>query len=356
MEAILHNAVVAEDEITIRTALYDLLEKGPLLIRVHNFLRQEALYSEWLDRLLKQCEDLWFLSFKYTQPREVVCAFEYDYFIRHTEASQERNATVGLLESVIDECLLIRYHGIYGISQRRDTGPYGKDVFLTLRPFQALEGSFTQGETNALPFDDGLLNPPLTRVVEWTSFHVKMRRIAFHILKEVILIMALFLEQQSSPIKRRTLLTPLSRALDIYVTHLSTRIWRSASNELVSLADVERDLSHSATEELAERKHLFFMPPPEFGATLLGQGMEHRFLLTGDTAETEWRDLIENQVAFVESGWNLMNECLFLDNFLHISSDRALTVPRTGLYDFIYGGTSDEQHAFHTRVSYMWQK
>jgi hypothetical protein len=349
---LLRKASETHDDPTLRHILYEALGDVPLLLNTVAYLAYLSAEYPWLGPFLADVGDLWFLSFKRTQPRELVCAFEYDYFVRESEPSWEQSATLGLLGSVVDEALLVNYCGLYGISKRRDTATYGAELFLLMRPYERVETLLRGGETGEMAFDDALLNPPLARVGEWTVFHVKMRRIAFRVLKEVMLISDLYLSQRGEG-----LMPPLFKALFLYALHLKTQIWHSAANELVFLSDVRADVGRRDT--LTDRMHQFFMPPQEFEASLREAALGHTFLLSGgEEAQQEWRRIIVKQVALVESGMPYPNETLFTAMLRDSSADtdHTLRVGDNGLYDFIYRSSPEAQEAFQARVAYPWEQ
>jgi hypothetical protein len=172
---------------------------------------------------------------------------------------------------------------------------------------------------------------------------VKMRRLAFQVLKEVIRLISLFLDQQPGVERRRALLTKLSDALDLYASYLSTRIWRDTQGALIPLEGVVENLFHTPSLDLRERIILFFMPPPSVNSILFN--MVDHFLLS---SPEEWRLLIEGELTIVESGLPFPDGSLILEDLLQMTSIHSC--------DFIYNGTPEAQQAFHTRVSYLWQK
>ncbi len=340
MQAI-QRAIAEKDDVALARLLFVLRYNTPELVRLHDELTRLSATDEWLvGALRRRLNNIWFIVFKYTQERELVAAYEYDYLVRHSEPSSERSETRALMLEAVDRALQICYYGVYGVVVYRDVELYGAQLFRQMRPQDRVETLLVCRDEDALPFDDALLNPPRHRVKEWTVFHVRMRRLAFLLLRDVI---------------GHFESLPTGQALRIvlsYADHLKTLIWRDTDDQVVPLegvADQMRLLNDSPP--LTRLIHQFFLPAAEWHDTVAQIALTSDYVLAGSGATDEWLLLIDRHWQTVQQEIPYANFLPFLHTFLAVGNDAECMLPQDGTYDFIYRDTAEYQALFFLRVA-----
>lgn len=320
----IRSAVDRRDADALAEILFRSRTDTQLLTQVTDELTADARYASWLAAEMNvRLMDIWFIVFKYTQPSELVAAFEFDYFVRHSGHTKKLYSVV--MESVIDEALQIKYFGPYGISEYSRKRIYGQELFLRMRPNDRAESLLAFDADDRLPLDDALLNPPRERLSEWTVFHVKMRRIAFMILRALITTLSFDTEPSDAAFQ----------SLKAYATRLKTLMWHDERGGIVSLEGMTQDLSSSSdTTALHRRMHAFFMPAEDFVLSSL----------------LDWHSVINSNLALVNSQIVAPNEAIFIETFYREAADRQCLVPSDGTYNFIYRPSAEARQAFFHRV------
>jgi hypothetical protein len=303
-------------------------------------LRQEALYDEALHRLLEQrLTHCWFIAFKYQQPRELLCAYEYDYFARATE-STKRSELLQLLHKAHDEALSLRYFGLYGIVQFADRQAWGVRLFAELmRPGDRVETLLCAPDDERLSFDDALLNPPLARYAEWTCFHVQMRRTAFLLMQKLLVWLDTFYAALG-----RVDFTMRGTLIDVAILvarHWRTKMWRDPRGDLVPLAEMQRQ----SAESLATERAVDFLALPDDALA------EHVAGIPGWISSAKWRHMTQDAWELATQALPQSGRRIFLSTVLQDAHlDRECIAP-PGAYDFIYDATSAKSRAaFRARV------
>lgn len=288
-----------------------------LLEQLMNQMQQLALYNEWLTRLMAQRLDhCWFIAFKYAQPRELLCVFECDFILRQTKESRERSELMNEMQRAQDEALSLRYSGLYGMAKWADQGLLGPSMMLFIEPGHSVETFMSAPAESRLHFDDALLNPPHSRALEWTYFHVKMRRVAFTLLRYLIL-------DWSRDADRCGGLSARNEALESILAvarHWRTLMWRDAAHRTVALEEIQ----HLPDESFSREAVQSFFAMPEEGVSF--PPLEGWARIVGATWNEVGRQLpCEN------------NALLFVQNYFYAdyAADRACIIDPER-YSFIY--------------------
>ena len=320
----IRSAVDRRDADTLAMILFQAKSNTQLLVPVTDELTAEARYSPWLAAVMNErLMNIWFIAFKYAEPREMVAAFEFDYFVRHSDHTEMLRTVV--MESIIDETLQIKYFGPYGISEYSGKRLYGQELFLRMRPGDRAESLLAFDVDDTLPLDDALLNPPRERVTEWTVFHVKMRRVAFMILRELI---AFTKDLETAGGQYQPLMA--------YATRLKTLMWHDEKRNIVSLESVSQELAAGSDQVALQRRiREFFMPHQD--SILLVSGID-------------WHRIIDSHLTHVNSQITAPNEAIFIETFYREAEDSQCRVPNDGTYDFIYQQSTEASQAFFHRV------
>jgi hypothetical protein len=141
----------------------------------------DTLYQLMSDRV-PLFSNIWFILYKNKFPTEILCAFEFDYFSQYPCPSSTTTTTTRLGSYnpqflLIDQTLNINYSTLKAprepvrvfISENKRDGNRICDWLYKENQFVILNNL--------------LLNP----IGEWTVFHVKMRRLAFLLLRSIII-------------------------------------------------------------------------------------------------------------------------------------------------------------------------
>jgi hypothetical protein len=320
----MEHAVKHQDEPLLLEMIWTAYLSPTLLGNLIGELEQLSLYNDWARRQLTgpQLPHCWFIAFKFTQPRELLAAFEFDYLVRNTVSRRQRGDLLGLMESAYDEALSLRYSGLYGIVQWADRGMNGAALFKTMRPSDSAETLLSAPSDMKLSFDDALLNPPYSRALEWTYFHVKMRRMAFLLLQ----LMAVELDERHRDDDFQTRGEAIDHILAV-ARHWRTLMWRDEYGNIVPLEAMQTQSKFSE-----ERVVQFFSLPTEGADT------------------NQWARLVSVMWGRMQRELPHDDAQLFLETrfYSDLAADRACVVD-ADLYQFIYDSSSSSD-AFRARV------
>ena len=337
----------AQEPSLLCQVMHSLVATPKSVVAFYDYLCVEAQHLPWLVTLLmsRDFQNIWFLCYKTKRAWELLFACEYDYIVRHPSTAALAHCGPHSLSVQMEREIGTVFHGIsyWEFIRLAAKGATGRDLYgpHTTQPVRIgdMVSHFKCG--------DFCLKPAMLPS-QWLVFHVKMRRIAVLLIKEIAAMTTLYYVQQGL---QPEWVTPGDNG-DVAVYHAGSDGvgaligWLNAYAIFLSVAGYN---DHTKDVNDYERIKKFFCSSL---AREKIQEIAHDHGLSGlPLVQPQWwRDTLERLVSRVDAELPFPNDTPFVDHFGPTESERSRLQIEPGRYDFMYEPTPEMQQVFHHRV------